>query len=437
MIKRGRFNIFIYYQLQATLTLPTKPVHSRYKSATFVLEAPSHVIDHLVDKDQYSQLQDVSYGSSEVSHSKATKPHIEGVVDLDAVSHLVPGVTVNEFVDLIQQNMPPTLNNAELGGELNEEVDEEQSFLRKSSYNDETSCLVVPSDPFMNVIAEFQHDSVIDYTGFSSVNEPKTENDCSISAPREAYLLSIPTNEQGDHRESHYTKDGVGSSVKAAENVFVLAVPDAMTTMNRDENVLGSPKSSFVTNISNAGYTRREELQSMIEHAFDPLPTDVQHIELRVSTAIAAEGSILYRPGEDVHLDVVVDRKVPLIGYIILVSGLFALSSIGVAFDLQQGGVTPEMKAFWRFTATAVMFLILSAKSLTREELDKFTLVELWFWVPFAGVNYGFMCTAFVVALDMTSLVNAFSKCSSCRSLCVSFQHQNSNISSNYKSCQI
>ena len=401
---------------QATLALPVQAPHYGVESgdgSTFVLEAATHVIDQLVGNDNQSEAQDTKYGSSssQMSQSKLTNPHIEGVVDLEMVSYLVPGVTEEELVDFLKHD--ETHAETESRTEENPSKEDEESRPLQQLTNDETSCLAVPSDPFVNVIAEFHQDSTVEYGGLSSVNELKPSlhhpsgkdgNDGMISMAREGYLLSIPTHERGDHGASYYSKDGETS---AAESLFVLAVPE---NKGDQDGVVGSLKTSLVTN-STLAHTRAEEFQSMIEHAFAPLPTDIQHIELRVSTANPTHDLSLIRHSEQLHLDVVVDRKVPVIGYIILISGLFALSSIGVAFDLQKGGVTPEMKAFWRFTATAIMFLILSAKSMTREELQKYTWIEFWVLVPFAGINYGFMCTAFVVALEMTSLVNAFSKC--------------------------
>jgi hypothetical protein len=57
--------------LQATLTLSlhAKPTHSRVDSeggSTFVLEAPSHVINHFGEQS----IRDTTYGSSEISHSE-------------------------------------------------------------------------------------------------------------------------------------------------------------------------------------------------------------------------------------------------------------------------------------------------------------------------------------------------------------------------------
>jgi len=111
---------------------------------------------------------------------------------------------------------------------------------------------------------------------------------------------------------------------------------------------------------------------------------------------------------EVVHLDVVVDRQVPFIGYVILVSGLFALSSIGAALDLQRGA-TPEMKIFWRLSCTSILFLMLAAKTnrINRKEFDSFTWKE-WLELSFASANYALMNTTFAVSLEMTSLINAF-----------------------------
>ncbi|KAL3796961.1 hypothetical protein HJC23_000714 [Cyclotella cryptica] len=414
----------------ATLTMPAAATTSEAESgdgSTFVLEAPSHVIEQFVsEQPQYD-----NYGASEISHStsKPKNPHIEGVVDLELVSHLVSGVTEEEFVDLLQQDgaysqvyhdvyETTDQHQHDHSQQPRKEGDGESQPLLKQQLNDDTACLVVSADPFEHVSAEFHEESVVEY-GLSSVKElgsaykeAEEENDDNMSVVREAYLLSVPTNSAGGDPASgsYYSGEGIGSSGKTIENIFVLALPEVMATMKEDEafeDVMGSTRTSHVTNTT--VHNTMEELQHRLEHAFAPLPTDVRHIELRVSTAITTEGVALgHRPGEEIHLDVVVDRKVPPIGYIILVTGLFALSSVGVAFDLQQGGVTPEMKAFWRFTSTALLFSVLASKSLNKEELGKFTWKEFWVWMPFAGVNYGFMCTAFVVALEMTSLVNAF-----------------------------
>jgi len=98
----------------------------------------------------------------------------------------------------------------------------------------------------------------------------------------------------------------------------------------------------------------------------------------------------------------------PIVGYVVLVAGLIALSSIGAALDLQQGGVSPEMKIFWRLNSTSILFLFLAAKRLNRQEFARFNLCQLLIEMPFAAVNYAILNTTFAQSLELTSLVNAF-----------------------------
>ena len=149
-------------------------------------------------------------------------------------------------------------------------------------------------------------------------------------------------------------------------------------------------------------------VKAELEHVFDPLPTDVQHVDLRVSICPSQMKGGDFQ-GE-VHLDVVVDRQVPIIGYVILVCGLLALSSIGAALELQQGVVTPKMKILilWRLISTAILFACLAGKRLNKQELARFTWFQLLPEMPLAAVNYAAMNATFAVALEMTSLVNAF-----------------------------
>eukprot|EP00956_Cyclotella_meneghiniana_P012935 scaffold18488_cov59-Cyclotella_meneghiniana.AAC.10 len=259
----------------ATLTFPAK-AHTRVESgdtSTFILEAPSHVIDHLVDNDQLSELQNATYRSSEISQSKATNPHIEGVVDLEMVSHLVTGVTESEFVHLLQ----PDLAHTEHGKHVEPSQKDEESQLLGKSTNEDTSCIVVPSDPFLNVTAEFHEEVSVEYAGLSSINETKVASNHSpypmgaenanvnISTQREAYLLSIPTKEGGDIDCNAISIDG-DTSMKAEDSVFLLAVPEMTTTS-------GSMRTSAITH--NTLHTSADDIQNRIEHPFTPLPTDV------------------------------------------------------------------------------------------------------------------------------------------------------------------
>jgi hypothetical protein len=403
-------------------------------------------------------------------------PCVEGVVDLEMVSQLVSGVTEKEFVHLLHQDASRGLTHHDVVGEhenstvasrtrmssigdvdlelmIAEDGGEHQSLLQQSLNENgaTTACLSLSADPFVHTLGEIHHQeqmtkdkSVVEDgdevtfvetieasdavdTDFRNSYYPEgieKEDDGQVTVSREAFLLSIPATETATADASgmagsYYSGGGTDGTQRGTENIFLLALPEMIVQKDEEDSKGGHNLESgnlLRTSATNVAHTMaefaREDIYPLFEHAFQPLPTDIRHIELRVSTAIPTDSTGLEDlRDEEVHLDVVVDRKVPLIGYVILVSGLVSLSSVGAAFDLQQGGVTPEMKAFWRFSSTAILLLFLSAKSLNREEFGKFTWNELWVWMPFAGAMYGFMCTAFVIALEMTSLVNAFSKC--------------------------
>ena len=79
------------------------------------------------------------------------------------------------------------------------------------------------------------------------------------------------------------------------------------------------------------------------------LPSDIRDVQLK-ATAVPVDAVT-----SELHLDLVIQRQVPLIGYLILFFGFFALASAGAAFDLQGDEVTASMKTYWRLTSTALL----------------------------------------------------------------------------------
>jgi len=322
----------------------------------FILGAQSSTIHNITQHDQH-------------------QPCIEGVVDLELVSHLVTGVTNSEFVDLLQHDVQHPQH-------LEEKSEEDQHLLQNSNLptSSDTAYLSLSADPFVHTLVEVHNHNEkepgdVDGSGYSVqksfVSRPRSDTEVS----REAFLLSVP--KADDDENKHYSSTD--------NDTYVLAVPET-------KGVAGFLQASTANNDEDAINTR---------HVFDPLPTDITNLDLRVS--IISEGL-----QEVVHLDVVVDRQVPFIGYVILVSGLFALSSIGAALDLQHD-VTPEIKIFWRLSTTSILFVMLAAKTnrISRKEFDSFTWKE-WLELSFASANYALMNTTFAVSLEMTSLINAF-----------------------------
>ncbi len=305
------------------------------------------------------------------------------------------------------------------------------------------SCVVLSADPFVQTLARvyenLDDDSIVrrgsvdrssELSGSFQLSHSRgysihqTDDSNGMIVSNEAFLLSVPTKGKDDTKDTNSSdyNSGDGEVEKSCENVFVLALPETPLTsaddgMSLASNTFRSSIASAATAIMSAA---ADEISPFFENAFAPLPSDVRNIELRVSTATAyfdnsRASGVNAKDLEDmsemqaVHLDVVVDRRVPMIGYVLLVSGLFALSSSGVAFDLQEGP-SAEMKTLWRFILTTVVFFFLAAKSFKREEFARFSWMDFYVLMPFAGINYSFMCTAFVVALELTTLVNAFSE---------------------------
>jgi len=419
----------------ATLSMPQSATGCGVEAGDgvdFVLEANAHVIDQMVENDNLGQSQN---------------SNIEGVIDLQFVSYLVSGVSEGEFVSLLQQDLnhahhseantkqrttletidegKRVMNNDDdkrmqaSGSNEPEHKDENVPFLNSIITEASTGCIVLSADPFLQTIADAHDHKDGDVTSMKSsfsrspeINTLAQNNQVDrIAFTREAFLLSIPTTGipgDSDFRIAGSYQSGSGA-IDATDNMFVLALPEMAIVSKDDADSISYSNDTLRTSATSAGNTVtavvKEEVLPFLEHAFASLPTDVRRIELRVTASAIHEDT---KPNEkEVHLDVVVDRKVPLIGYILLVSGLVALSSVGVALDLQHGP-SACMKTYWRFSATAVVFFFLSSKSFKREEFSKFSPMELFVWMPFAGINYSFMCTAFVVALDLTSLVNAF-----------------------------
>jgi drug/metabolite transporter (DMT)-like permease len=132
------------------------------------------------------------------------------------------------------------------------------------------------------------------------------------------------------------------------------------------------------------------------------LPSDIENVHLEATEHIPTKTD----PSK-VHIDVVINRRVPVIGYVILFSGLFALASVGAALDLQQGGVTATMKTQWRQLATSLVLLPFVIKSLYFDGRPNLTLSQ-WSLLPAASSAYAYMTLAFVVSLEMTTMANAF-----------------------------
>mmetsp|Transcript_4485 Transcript_4485/g.6545 ORF Transcript_4485/g.6545 Transcript_4485/m.6545 type:complete len:290 (-) Transcript_4485:1072-1941(-) len=259
----------------ATLSIPAAVAASGFgpgEISDFVLEAPAHVIDQLLECDDSQANQ---------THNAAA-PCIEGIVDLTVATHLVPGITEEEFVNLLHDD-----EHASTSIPGYHDDDEEKGRLLGDSTNsgdsdNATAFVSVAADAFVQTFQDVGDDKAVTLNSFSSSIQ-------TAGGIHEAFLLNIPA-----HRVESDTKQQYGGTThEAIDEKFVLALPELAGT------------TSFRT--SAATHTIREG-------ALAPLPTDVRRVELQASTIIVP--SARGEASREVHLDLVVDRKVPLIGWI-------------------------------------------------------------------------------------------------------------------------
>lgn len=133
-------------------------------------------------------------------------------------------------------------------------------------------------------------------------------------------------------------------------------------------------------------------------HKTSILPSDITQIQLNTRGF-----------DDDIEVTVVVKRKAPIIGYILLMSSLFTISSVGVALDELDNVVTPELRIFWRNMATSMVTFPFAVTIILRgnEEPTGCSWKELLPHVLVAGVAYAYFLGSFVVALSLTSVGHA------------------------------
>lgn len=96
---------------------------------------------------------------------------------------------------------------------------------------------------------------------------------------------------------------------------------------------------------------------------------------------------------------------IPFRAYLLLITAVVALSSIGPLLNLQEG-VDPVMKIYWRMSGTALFLFPLALRSLYQEGAPQLSIRQKFnFLVSVA--SYAVTCTAFVIALKYTTVGNA------------------------------
>ena len=321
----------------ATLSVPAVATESGIVSGegtNFILEAPTHVID------------DLECCKEQQNHQH--QPCIEGVIDIDAVSNLVSGITEEEFVGLLHheaslpqqsdQNIATEQVVALEGGILLDSskvvatIDEHRPLLRTPSDSITSSkkanaCITLSADPFIQTLAVHHQDSQgdEDVTIIETIDTTVTvtdddnrdgehTHDAKIS--REAFLLSIPATNDGIGGNNFRAGDtGIGDP--EMEGTFILALPE-MTDQPTKGEIEGdkhleieTPQhheaETFVEKVVEAVTEIVDEVEQIIET--NDMPTDVQNVNLQVEISTVPSGKDEAGVPE-VHLNVVVDREV-------------------------------------------------------------------------------------------------------------------------------
>jgi drug/metabolite transporter (DMT)-like permease len=232
------------------------------------------------------------------------------------------------------------------------------------------------------------YDDVSGVTPGGAFFVPRPENlGANLRSNRQhAFLLEIPSlpPHYPTHNNNYHSTNSMSSDVPSH---FILAIP------KQDGTGLWQDDVSDASNDNNDN----DSFLLGLSH----LPTDVCDVQIE---------AIQYNDTETIRLDVVVKRQVPVIGYILLIGGLLALSSVGTALNVQQN-VSPIMKSFWRYTSTWIVLLPLTIRSLQHSHNGSgYIILSPVQWICFfvCALCYAFMTSAFVSALAYTTLANAF-----------------------------
>ncbi|KAF1329831.1 hypothetical protein FI667_g5687, partial [Globisporangium splendens] len=148
------------------------------------------------------------------------------------------------------------------------------------------------------------------------------------------------------------------------------------------------------------------------------LPSAVQEIKMEAVVDTSSTSAMLHSKAK-MHVNVTVYKQVPLVGYVILLTALIAISSQGAVQDLLVG-VPPLLKVFWRMAGASLAFAPCAALSLWQHGgigargFARLTYRKLALFV-FCGVCYTVYNATFIVALSLTSVGHAyiFSNCHS------------------------
>ncbi|OQR87862.1 Drug/Metabolite Transporter (DMT) Superfamily [Thraustotheca clavata] len=199
-----------------------------------------------------------------------------------------------------------------------------------------------------------------------------------------------------------FTLPAPAPSLKTPRNAYLIPVPD-----EEKEYILAVPElTTGTTKLEIEAPLLHESMVRRISH----LPTDITHVSVET----------VYENGKDhvMHVQLVVEKKVPFVGYLLLISALVTISSLGAALDLQEG-VDPFIKLFWRTAASIVGFAPFAIYSVHMYGWPNWTS-NLVLQFLFCCVSYALFLMTFLWSLNHTSIGHAYIF-NNCHSLLIVF----------------
>ena len=421
----------------ATLILPQHAAEGGLEAGegeNVVLEAQKETVDSIAAAGAHSTI-------------------VSAVVDLEILSELV-GISEAEFISDLHVEMAENRVFDDDDTQTHKENDnavvatEDQPLLGLSEQEgDDVLCdrVTLTADPFIETLAETLnnettsdgfHFAQVDNVGLQTISErfPLAEASTTMKPAERTATLDVeaggdPDNTNTTPLEATATK--IDDDQHLAHDAFLLQIPH-QDGESKDHFVLALPEIRVQHSVTSSMSQVSEEdhhfsVLQRVHSLLPPMPTlelpsdvvDIQleaHMEnviddevsfkqMSIATSVG-DTATLVTQAQQLQLDLVVKREVPTIGYVILISGLLALSSVGAALDLQHGP-SDTLKTLWRQLCTALVLSPLVLKSLYYEGIPDLSRTQ-WMMLPLAGAAYAYMCLAFVVALDMTTMANAF-----------------------------
>jgi drug/metabolite transporter (DMT)-like permease len=113
-------------------------------------------------------------------------------------------------------------------------------------------------------------------------------------------------------------------------------------------------------------------------------------------------------------VQLIVKKEVPVIGFVILITALCAVSSQGAVLNTLVG-VPPLLKLFWRMSGASVVFFPLAAYKIYKKQRFPRTSMRVKLKFLLCVIGYTSMNSAFILSLSLTSIGHAyiFSNCHS------------------------